>query len=113
MKSLIIKCVATVTIVMLASQARGERQAYPQEGSIVVAHSEFGNGSVRGRVRHTPKGRQVQTPGGNWLYCSRSCAETLRVNMVDFWQSDYGAGRKSSVTSENRLFGPLRLEFSR
>lgn len=80
---------------------------------MVVAHSEFGNGSVRGRVRRTSKGRQVQTPGGNWLYCSRSCAETLRVNTVDFWQSEYGAGRDGALTSENRLFGPLRLEFNR
>ena len=113
MKNLFLKCAVIVAISIFASQAHGKRRAYPEEGSMVVAHSEFGNGSISGRVRNTPKGRQVQTPGRNWLYCSRSCAETLRVNTVDFWQSDYGAGRKSSVTSENRLFGPLRLEFSR
>ena len=78
---------------------RGSSQAYSQ----VVAESRFGNGTVVGTVRQTSVGPQVQTPGGNWLYCARSCSETLRVNTVDFWQNEQGAGSRNAIDQEDGL----------
>ena len=86
---------------------------YINDGSLergyAIAESRYGNGTIRGRVRPTNLGPQVQTPGGNWVYCRRSCSETLRVETVDFWeaQQDYGGG----LAAECGLFGCLDLGF--
>ena len=73
------------------------------EGDYVVAQSKFGNGSVVGPVRRTRVGWQVKTPGGSWLDCARSCSETLRVNTVDFWQNEQGAGERGAIDQEDGL----------
>ena len=72
----------------------------------VVAESRFGNGTVSGPIRRTRVGLQVRTPGGNWLHCARSCAETLRVNTVDFWQNGQGAGQEGAIDNEDGLLAP-------
>jgi hypothetical protein len=70
-----------------ASAASGYgRRAGPGAG-YVVAESRFGNGVMRGAVRPTSLGPQVQLPGGSWIYCKRSCSETLRAETVDFWEA--------------------------
>jgi len=81
------------------ARRRGDSTAYAQ----VVAESRFGNGTVVGTVRQTSLGPQVQTPGGNWLYCARSCSETLRVNTVDFWQNEQGSGSRNAIDQEDGL----------
>lgn len=78
----------------------------------VVAHSDFGKGSVSGPVRLTAKGPQVRLPGGTWVYCRQSCSETLRVETVDFWESQKGGKRLGDATSDVSIFGrPLRREW--
>jgi len=79
------------------------RRSYDRDKDYVVAESQFGNGTVTGAVRRTRVGPQVRTPGGNWLYCERSCSETLRVNTVDFWQSEQGAGSRNAITQQDGL----------
>ena len=94
----------TVTLYIVGSvSAEAERRGYARNDNVVVAESRFGNGTVRGRVRHTNVGRQVRTPGGSWLHCARSCSETLRVNTVDFWQNEQGAGRGNAIDQEDGL----------
>jgi len=95
--------IAALAITITATSADAGRRGY------VVAESEFGYGRVSGAVRHTRLGRQVQLPGGNWVYCARSCAETLRVKTVDFWHSDEGAGPLNSTTHDGGIFGKLRI----
>ncbi len=87
----------------------GRRIAEDLSRGYVVAESDYGNGRVTGAVRFTELGPQVQTPGGNWYYCRRSCSETLRVETVDFWeaQRDYGGG----LAAECGIFGCLKLEY--
>ncbi len=99
-------------ITTTVSEAGRFKRGY-NEGNYVVAESEYGNGRVAGPVRHTRLGRQVRLPGGNWVYCSRSCAETLRVKTVDFWHSDEGAGPQNSTTNEGGIFGKLGITFGR
>lgn len=95
---------AGLIAVAFSTQAEAGRRGYAPEGNQVVAESRFGNGIVVGSVRRTRLGRQVRTPGGNWLYCGRSCAETLRVNTVDFWQNEQGAGPNGAIDQEDGLF---------
>ena len=78
----VIVCVSSA-----ATSEAGKRSTYGQ-GDYVVAESRFGNGTVVGAVRQTRLGPQVRTPGGNWIYCRRSCSETLRVTTVDFWENE-------------------------
>lgn len=72
----------------VSAQGHGRADGY------VVAESRFGGGRVRGAVRQTSLGRQVQLPSGNWVYCKRSCSETLRAETVDFWEAQEGPGGK-------------------
>ena len=96
---------------VVAMPADAGWRRHKPEGSVVTAHSDFGNGTVSGRVRHTRLGRQVQLPGGNWIHCGQSCTETLRVQTVDFWESIHGKGEGNASTHENHLFGKLQWRF--
>lgn len=76
----------------------GARQRAPAGYRMVMAESRFGNGTVRGAVRATSLGNQVQLPGGSWVYCRRSCSETLRAETVDFWEAQEGpAGKEQGL----------------
>lgn len=73
-------------------------------GGYAVAKSLYGNQTVRGPVRQTSLGLQVKLPGGSWVYCRRSCSETLRVETVDFWASRNNPGggpRESGLLNLN------------
>jgi hypothetical protein len=75
----------------------------------VVAESRFGHGTVSGPVRAARNGREVRLPGGTWIDCGRSCAETLRTETVDFWENKgAGAGRSDHPDG---LFGRLGRSF--
>ena len=89
--------IITAAYDMASAQGYG-RQRGPSYG-YVVAESIQGNGRVRGAVRQTSLGPQVQLPGGSWVYCRRSCSETLRVETVDFWEA-----RRSPGGGERGLF---------
>lgn len=65
--------------------AAGTRYGHGPILGYVTAHSIDGNGSIRAPYRSTPVGYQVRLPGGTWVYCRTSCAETLRVQTVDIW----------------------------
>ena len=92
------------TIGLAAAYDGASAQGYVRHGpAYVVADSRFGNGTVRGAIRATNLGRQVQLPGGGWVYCKRSCSETLRAETVDFWEAQQGPGGR-----EQGLFICLR-----
>ena len=75
--------------------AAAERGATPGSG-YVTAESNYGNGTVRGPVRRTPQGRlEVRLPGGTWIECGFSCADTLRRETVDFWRNHGGGGPRA------------------
>ncbi|MGI9387634.1 MAG: hypothetical protein ACR2OX_09405 [Methyloligellaceae bacterium] len=55
----------------------------------VTAHSHYGNGTMTApvRIKRHPNfvGKEVRLPGGVWIDCAVSCAETLRIQKVDFF----------------------------
>lgn len=99
---------ASIALVGLTATADAGWRRAPEnlDRGYVIAESRHGNGTVRGAVRHTRLGPQVQLPGGTWEYCRRLCSETLRVESIDFWDS-----RQDGVVSDEcGVFGCLTIE---
>jgi hypothetical protein len=89
--------------VLLVVPCEGQNApASPYPSGVVVAQSRYGNGSIRAAVRRAGLGWKVQLPGGRWVYCRRSCAETLRAETVDFFETN-AAGSGNSRTSAASL----------
>jgi hypothetical protein len=107
-------CIGAAVVILSSTVLSGMCRAQdatpnPYPRGFVIAESRFGNGTVRGDVRATAVGWEVQLPGGRWVYCRRSCSETLRVETVDFFQSNMaGAGQ---LTNECGIFGCLDLKY--
>jgi len=78
----------TGVLTALALPAAAQRGRPYADGGYVVAESWWGKGTVSGPVRRGPVGWQVRLPGGTWIDCVRSCAQTLRQQTVDFWESN-------------------------
>jgi len=79
--------------------------------NFVTAESRFGNGSITEPIRRADKGWEVLLPGGHWVYCRRSCAETLRVETIDFFNANSaGSGQ---LTNECGIFGCLDLKYAK
>lgn len=104
-----------VSIITLGLSAFAASAGAPQRGygyghsgeGVVVAESRFGHDTVSGPVRIARAGnREVRLPGGTWLSCTRSCAETLRVESIDFWENK-GAGQHNRIDNECGIFGCL------
>jgi hypothetical protein len=85
--------------------------ATTNSGTFVTAESRFRNGSITEPIRRTDKGWEVLLPGGHWVYCRRSCAETLRVETIDFFNANSaGSGQ---LTNECGIFGCLDLKYAK
>lgn len=85
----------------------------PPEGDAAVAVSRYGNGTVSGPVRRGPTGYEVRLPGGTWIACRRSCAETLRVETVDFFETGGRLSGYGTVQNECGIFGCLDFRYPR
>ena len=86
--------VLAVTLVCLLAEsgtaASGRTRRGGPEGPYagwVRAESDWGNATITAPVRRGRLGYEVRLPGGNWIDCRRDCAETLRVETIDFWES--------------------------
>lgn len=107
--------VAAVSLAMVSGAAFAQTpRAASKILGYVTAHSHDGNGSIRAPYRNTNVGYQVRLPRGTWLYCKRSCSETLRVNTIDVWAniddaSPIGVG---TLSAECGIAGCLRWERS-
>lgn len=101
---------AALCAAALPSQAGTRRAGEP---AVVVAESRHGNGTVSGPVRRVANGYEVRLPGGTWVGCRTSCAETLRVETVDFWANDGRLIGGGTVQNECGIFGCLELRYPR
>jgi hypothetical protein len=90
-----LRCIAlvatTAALAACAAQPAPDHLGGPRhkgDGNVVVAESRYGHGSVAGPVRQSTNGQlQVRLPGGSWIDCGRSCADTLRRESIDFWEN--------------------------
>lgn len=97
-----------VSLAADGAMAGGRSRKHVADAEYVIAESRFGHGTVQGAVRPGRNGYEVQTPGGNWLECARSCSETLRVETIDFWENR-GAGEKNRIDNPAGVFGDLTI----
>lgn len=82
--SLLAAGLAVVALPVVDAEAgfRRLRSQY-NDGEVITAYSRYSDRAVRGVVRHDPLGWQVRLPQGRWVFCRRSCEETLRVETID------------------------------
>jgi hypothetical protein len=88
----------TITLTAAGLSGTAEPITAAERGTpgFVTAESNYGNGTVRGPVRRTAQGRfEVRLPGGTWMECGFSCADTLRRETVDFWRNHGGGGPRA------------------
>lgn len=100
------------SLVLTLAAGGGITHAYAASG-YVTAESRFGNGSITAPVREARNGYQVRLPRGNWVYCRRSCAETLRVETVDLLEISGSLPGYGTRLNECGIFGCLELRSPR
>jgi hypothetical protein len=77
----------------------------------VTAVSRYGNGTISAPIRSDARGSEVELPGGRWVFCRRSCSETLRVETIDFFEANTAGN--GQLTNECGIFGCLDLKYHR
>jgi hypothetical protein len=84
-----------------------------EDSAAVTAYSRHGNGSISGEIRRGATGWQVRLPHGTWVYCRRSCEETLRVQTVDIFENDGRMVGYGTFQNQCGVFGCLELHWPR
>lgn len=69
------------------SLAGGAEAAKDKGGGKISVCSAYGNGCVAARVRQGRMGQEVQLESGTWIDCRGDCAEALRQDVLDFWET--------------------------
>ena len=77
----------------------------------MVARAASATGSSRVRCAGSASDRRCACPAAPWVYCRRSCAETLRVETVDFWEAKGLGG--GTFDNECGIFGCLEVRWPR
>jgi hypothetical protein len=73
-------------VVSATAPAEARRGPKEPEFGYVTAESRYGPQTITAPVRINARGlREVRLPGGTWIECRRSCANTLRQETIDFW----------------------------
>lgn len=108
-----ISLVLAAAALSVATQPAAAGARRTGEPAVVVAESRQGNGTVSGPVRRVATGYEVRLPGGTWVACRTSCAETLRVETVDFWANDGRLIGGGTLQNECGIFGCLELRYPR
>lgn len=108
MRAIVTTLTLTAALASMSGSAEADRRQADREG-VVVAESRHGNGTVQGLVRHGRKGYEVQLPSGTWIACRRSCADTLRVETVDFWENEGSLVGAGTAGNECGVFGCLDI----
>ena len=107
MARLVILAAFFATVLGVAADVASAGRRAPERGDYVVAVSRYGNGSVSGPIRTTSTGYEVRLPRGTWVACRRSCAETLRVETVDFFENEGSLTGYGTAMNECGIFGCL------
>jgi hypothetical protein len=109
MGRLVILAACFSAVLGVAADVANAGRRVPERGDYVVAVSRHGNGSVSGPIRATSTGYEVRLPRGTWVGCRRSCAETLRVETVDFFENDGSLTGYGTAMNECGIFGCLEI----
>ncbi|AHB50419.1 hypothetical protein W911_16545 [Hyphomicrobium nitrativorans NL23] len=70
--------------VLSAPGAEARRDTAPKS---VKACSQHGNGCLVAPVRKARFGLEAQLKSGTWIPCRGDCRETIRQDVLDFWET--------------------------
>lgn len=90
MKSLmtrnIVRTALTGLAVVAAGAAEAQSQREAREGR-VSACSRYGHGCTSAPIRKSAYDYEFRMPGGTWIGCRTDCKQTLREEVLDFWET--------------------------
>jgi hypothetical protein len=75
---------AGLAIVAVAVPAHAARKR--DQGAVKVC-SIYGNGCTSAPIRRAAYDYEFRMPGGTWYPCKQSCEDTLRREVLDFWET--------------------------
>lgn len=78
---------AIITVALLGTAGAQQRRRGSADEGTVSASSRYGNPSATARVRRGAVGPEVNIGNNTWLPCAADCADTLRREKVDFWET--------------------------
>ena len=88
----------------VSRRARQRGRGHRSASSRPRAATATGPSAVR--CARGPQGRlEVRLPGGTWIECGRSCADTLRRETVDFWRNHGGGGPRAEAPTARATSG--------
>ncbi len=82
-----------VLAVLVSGAVATGAEAYRQ--GTVTACSQYGNGCLTVPVRQGRWGPEMRLRGGTWIDCRGSCIDTLREDVVDFWETQREKGGRT------------------
>jgi hypothetical protein len=77
---------AGLAIVAVAVPALAQRNRDRDQGTVNVC-SIYGNGCTSAPIRRAANDYEFRMPGGSWYPCKQSCKDTLRREVLDFWET--------------------------
>jgi hypothetical protein len=89
LKTILRATFAVPVILGLASSADAQSRKGPRgEGQAVVTScSNYGNGCQSAPIRRGTYDYEFRMPGGTWVPCQQNCKDTLRREVIDFWET--------------------------
>jgi hypothetical protein len=81
-------CAATVALTMIgAAEAQSRSKGRDHGLGAVTACSIYGNGCQSAPIRRAAHDYEFRMPGGTWISCRQNCKDTLREEVIDFWET--------------------------
>jgi hypothetical protein len=66
------------------AEAQSKREV---RDGVVSSCSRYGHGCTSAPIRRGPFDFEFRMPGGTWVGCRQDCKETLREEVLDFWET--------------------------
>lgn len=86
LKSALGLALSTAVVLSFASMADAQTRN-TRSGATVTACSQYGNGCQTVPLRRGANDDEFRLPGGTWMRCKQSCKDTLRREVIDFWET--------------------------
>jgi len=78
---------ALVLTIVGAADAQSRNRSGGEGQGTVTACSNYGNGCRSAPIRRAANDYEFRMPGGTWMSCQQSCKDTLRREVIDFWET--------------------------
>lgn len=70
-----------------AADAQSRKGSRGDGQGVITSCSNYGNGCQSAPIRRAANDYEFRMPGGTWVPCQQSCRDTLRREVIDFWET--------------------------